>query len=479
MIISAIISTFNAKKFFENCLIDLIEQSVCKKSELEIVIIDSGSEQKESEIINIYRKKYDFIKCLRTEKRETLYQAWNRGIELASGKYITNANTDDRHDVNCLEKLVDHLENFDHIDLVYGKLFKSNTPNESYNDNNKKYPCPSQTFFPGTLLLHNYIGAQPVWRKSLHSKIGYFDESFKVVGDYEFMLRAASTGSIFSYVPEASGLMLRHENALSTQDQTCEIERDSLLLKYRSAKNVCSIYEDVFGGENPNLRSESFLDLGIRALCYFPQFSSGSPQFDFKFARKCFDQLSEKLISQHNKKTLELITNNNQSLHVSKNVTEQLFFYGSSKNIPTENELKATDKAYLHHCGKKIIHGKLYQMYMFDLVKFYRILFAHIDLDLIVSAEFAFVWGVNERGKYFGSYLKSRGQNNVHFIDYGKSLSHNNAEITDLPVHFLTELSNAQNIVFILAMSSHHWKSISRKIKDDFPKSTILYLDNA
>ena len=73
MIISAIISTFNAKKFFENCLIDLIEQSVCKKSELEIVIIDSGSEQNESEIINIYRKKYDFIKCLRTEKRETLY----------------------------------------------------------------------------------------------------------------------------------------------------------------------------------------------------------------------------------------------------------------------------------------------------------------------------------------------------------------------------------------------------------------------
>ena len=167
----------------------------------------------------------------------------------------------------------------------------------------RNIPCPSQTFFPGTLLLHNYIGAQPVWRKSLHSKIGYFDESFKVVGDYEFMLRAASTGSIFSYVPEASGLMLRHENALSTQDQTCEIERDSLLLKYRSAKNVCSIYEDVFGGENPNLRSESFLDLGIRALCYFPQFSSGSPQFDFKFARNALinflKNLSPSTIKKH------------------------------------------------------------------------------------------------------------------------------------------------------------------------------------
>ncbi len=34
------------------------------------------------------------------EARETLYQAWNRGIKQARGRYLTNANTDDRRCFN-------------------------------------------------------------------------------------------------------------------------------------------------------------------------------------------------------------------------------------------------------------------------------------------------------------------------------------------------------------------------------------------
>ena len=56
--------------------------------------------------------------------------------------------------------------------------------------------CTSQKFFPGSLLLHDYTGAQPVWRKSIHDKIGLFDENYEVVGDYEFVLRAVSRGLV-------------------------------------------------------------------------------------------------------------------------------------------------------------------------------------------------------------------------------------------------------------------------------------------
>ena len=56
------------------------------------------------------------------------------------GKYITNANTDDRHDANCLEELVNHLENNPELDLAYGTFFKSTNPNETYEDNDKSFP---------------------------------------------------------------------------------------------------------------------------------------------------------------------------------------------------------------------------------------------------------------------------------------------------------------------------------------------------
>ena len=59
------------------------------------------------------------IKYIRTEERETVYKAWNRGIKAASGQYIANANTDDQYRLDALEKMARALdENPDKV-LVY------------------------------------------------------------------------------------------------------------------------------------------------------------------------------------------------------------------------------------------------------------------------------------------------------------------------------------------------------------------------
>jgi hypothetical protein len=41
--------------------------------------------------------------------------------------------------------------------------------------------CPD--FDPLELLRRCYVGPQPMWRKRLHTRYGYFDESFEVTGD--------------------------------------------------------------------------------------------------------------------------------------------------------------------------------------------------------------------------------------------------------------------------------------------------------
>lgn len=56
MKVSAIISTYNSEKFIKGCLEDLINQTLYKKGELEIVVIDSASKQNEKEIIKASRK---------------------------------------------------------------------------------------------------------------------------------------------------------------------------------------------------------------------------------------------------------------------------------------------------------------------------------------------------------------------------------------------------------------------------------------
>ena len=82
---------------------------------------------------------------MRTENRESLYAAWNLGIQDADGIYLCNANTDDRHDEDCLERLSNALDENGKISLAYGNMEKVSAL-ESSGKAEKKAPCPSQDF---------------------------------------------------------------------------------------------------------------------------------------------------------------------------------------------------------------------------------------------------------------------------------------------------------------------------------------------
>lgn len=477
MKVSAIISTYNAANLIRGCLEDLLNQTLYQKGELEIVVIDSGSLENEGQIVLELQKEKTRIEYLRTEERESIYQAWNRGIQMATGKYITNANTDDRHDVHCLEKLVDHLEENPDDDIAYGNLFKSVIPNETFEQNDRSRPCLAQTFFPSSLLMHNYIGAQPMWRKSLHDKIGLFDEEYEIVGDYEFVLRAISQGATLSFVPEAKGLMLWHEKALSTRDQRGIFEIKALHSKYRQTEKIHSTYRDFLDCADEDLPIETHLDLGIRALCYFPQFSSGTPRFDFEFAYQNFNHSVQHSAFEHNLRSLQSIICGNYSSDRKTTEPNSLTFYGCSQNLPTEYELKGVKPAYLSRSGEENIGGQLRQRYSFDLGKFREILLGHLPVDHFLSSDEIFIWGLNERGKLLGNYLKSMGQKKIRFIESSKSEYVFHRNFQDFEIISFDDLDNLRNAVFVLAMSAHHWKNVMQQINRKIAQPSIYKLD--
>ena len=67
-LVSVIISTYNSEKFMEGRLLDLINQTIFNK--IEIIIIDSGSEQNEKKIVLPYITKHTNIRYFRKEERE-------------------------------------------------------------------------------------------------------------------------------------------------------------------------------------------------------------------------------------------------------------------------------------------------------------------------------------------------------------------------------------------------------------------------
>lgn len=198
-LVSAIISTYNSEKFIEGKIVDLVQQSI--KNKLEIIIVNSGSQQNEEKIIFKYLEQYPQIKYIKTDKRESIYQAWNRGIEISSGKYITNANTDDRLKTDALEILSSFLEIHHDIALVYADQYISNIPNQTFQEvfaskNKNLHLCPDFNYIH--LLDRCLVFSQPMWRRSLHFEHNlWFNPDYEISGDYDFYLRLSQNHKMY------------------------------------------------------------------------------------------------------------------------------------------------------------------------------------------------------------------------------------------------------------------------------------------
>jgi glycosyltransferase involved in cell wall biosynthesis/ADP-heptose:LPS heptosyltransferase/SAM-dependent methyltransferase/predicted O-methyltransferase YrrM len=249
--VSAIVSTYNSERFIRGCLADLVNQTLYQKGELEIVVVNSGSEQNEEAVVREFQNRYKNILYLRTQERETVYAAWNRGIKAASGRYITNANTDDRHRQDALELMADTLDQKPGISLVYADVIISETENETFEKHTPAGHFQWLDFDREKLSVGCYIGPQPMWRKSLHDRYGYFNEAFTSSGDWEFWLRIAG-GADFLHVPEFLGLYLRSRDSLEHMNTGQRMEEDRTI--YRTYIPVyLPAYEEYFTGRPTGL----------------------------------------------------------------------------------------------------------------------------------------------------------------------------------------------------------------------------------
>ena len=230
--VSAIVSTYNAERFIRGCLEDLLNQTLYRKGGLEIIVVNSGSGQNEEAVVRKFQKKYKNIIYIHTKEREGVYAAWNRGIKVARGEYITNANTDDRHRSDALEVMAYVLNKTPDAGLAYADVLITDKENETYEKHTGSRAYRWEEFRREFLACHNYVGPQPMWRRSLHDKHGYFDESFLVSGDWEFWLRIAE-GTKLLHIPEYLGLYLA---------SPCSIEHENLGNRAKEDSRIHRIY---------------------------------------------------------------------------------------------------------------------------------------------------------------------------------------------------------------------------------------------
>ena len=123
------------------------------------------------------------------EPDKGIYDAYNKGLKVAEGEVIGFLNSDDLYATSRVIEDVMHVFEDLSIDAVYADLV--------YVDKNdiskvvrhwKSRPYRQGDFkraFAGT--------SNPVFAKSVYTRIGNFNAAFRFSGDYEYMLRAFHT----------------------------------------------------------------------------------------------------------------------------------------------------------------------------------------------------------------------------------------------------------------------------------------------
>ena len=237
--VSLITSVYKADEHIEQLMEDVTRQTIFKeKCEWVILNANEKGHDYEEEIILKYKEKYpENIVYERLEEDPGVYAVWNKAIKMSSGEFVTNINCDDRRAKYGLEKQAAVLVSNPDVDLVYNDSYVVKEPNIVFE--NVPPGTPQYNFEPFSaeaMLRNNLPHNNPMWRKSVHEKHGYFDEEFRSAGDWEMWLRASTAGSRFMKVNSVLGVYYFNPEGISTNFENLgwkQEEEKKVYLKYK------------------------------------------------------------------------------------------------------------------------------------------------------------------------------------------------------------------------------------------------------
>jgi len=164
---------------------DTIESVLSQKNveDLEYIIVDGASKDGSVEIIQSYGDK---ISKFVSEKDNGLYDAINKGIQMASGDVIGLLHADDLYySDDVLASVERSFKNHD-IDCLYGNLHYVDK-----NDTDQVVRNWKAGTFTEAAFINGWMPPHPTFfvKKECYEKYGLYDTSFKTAADYELMLR--------------------------------------------------------------------------------------------------------------------------------------------------------------------------------------------------------------------------------------------------------------------------------------------------
>ena len=222
-VVSVIIPVFNLESYIERCLRSVTGQSY---QALEILVIDDGSTDRSAQIVERLAGQDDRIRLIRQENAG-VGAARNRGIEAATGRYLTFVDGDDYLSRNYIRRYVARMKQtgasllIGGIDFVTeeGKVISRLTPDRYIRFEHEEWPMRI-----AAVCSHFYL--RELWTESGMR----FSETRERGEDFPIALYFAATCSRID-VLESSGYhyVQRRSSATHLEEAVLKIRKDGIV----------------------------------------------------------------------------------------------------------------------------------------------------------------------------------------------------------------------------------------------------------
>lgn len=181
---SIVLPCYQQGAYLEATLQSLLQQ---KSVSFELIVQDGCSTDETLPLLRAFAAQVSFPIYIESLPDGGQVKGINLGLRKAQGNYLTYLNSDDVFYHDTLQKILKTFEEYPETGLIYGKA--------DFIDSKGTIlaPYPVKPWNRDLLLEECFI-CQPAcfWRRSVLSKIGYFDETLYGAFDYDFWLRASS-----------------------------------------------------------------------------------------------------------------------------------------------------------------------------------------------------------------------------------------------------------------------------------------------
>ncbi len=223
--VSVIVSLYNAADKLPTLLRMLAQQTIAAQGGMEVVLVDSNSPSDERGALESFLRDHRLpVVYARSAERETIQAAWNRGIALARAPYLSFLGADEGLHPAALSRLAAELDADATVDWAMANSVVTNVDSDGIYDSDVM-PYDRTGYQQDLVYLEtcylSWVGG--LYRRSIHDRFGYYDESFRAAGDSEFKNRVLPHIRT-RHVPEMLGVFNNYPEERTTQHLRAEVE---------------------------------------------------------------------------------------------------------------------------------------------------------------------------------------------------------------------------------------------------------------